>query len=84
MRAAISTVSTDSDALLQKVLASPEMANRELASTVSVQNNYDHPAAAVEKYHIVAYDFGVKTNSLREFARFGCRVTVVPENTTAG
>src|SRR5678815_3235068 len=62
MRAAISTVSTDSDALLQKVLATPEMANRELASTVSIQNNYDHPAAAVEKYHIVAYDFGVKTN----------------------
>ena len=26
----------------------------------------------------MAYDFGVKTNSLREFAKFGCRVTVVP------
>ncbi|MGB5014483.1 MAG: carbamoyl phosphate synthase small subunit, partial [Pyrinomonadaceae bacterium] len=38
---------------------------------------------ADEKFHIVAYDFGVKTNSLREFARFGCRVTVVPAETSA-
>jgi len=83
MRAAISTVSTDNEALLQKVLASPEMANHELASTVSAKNNYDYPPVDTEKYHIVAYDFGVKTNSLREFARFGCRLTVVPENTTA-
>ena len=27
--------------------------------------------------------FGVKTNSLREFAKFGCRVTVVPSDTSA-
>ena len=41
-------------------------------------NDYDYPAPADEQFHIVAYDFGVKTNSLREFAKFGCRVTVVP------
>jgi carbamoyl-phosphate synthase small subunit len=83
MRAGLSTIELDTDALLKKVLASPEMANRELASAVSVDKNYDYPAAGSEQYHIVAYDFGVKTNSLREFAKFGCRVTVVPENTTA-
>ena len=37
----------------------------------------------MSKYHIVAYDFGVKTNSLREFSKFGCKVTVVPADTTA-
>jgi carbamoyl-phosphate synthase small subunit len=83
MRAGISTTELNSDLLLEKVLASPEMTNRELASAVSVDNNYDYPAAGTEQYHIVAYDFGVKTNSLREFGKFGCRVTVVPQDTPA-
>lgn len=83
MRSAISTVDLDSQSLLNKVLASPEMANRELASVVTVGDDYEYPATTKEKYHIVAYDFGVKTNSLREFAKFGCRVTVVPAGTTA-
>ena len=83
MRSAISTVDLDSQSLLNKVLASPEMANRELASAVTADANYVYPATAEESFHIVAYDFGVKTNSLREFAKFGCRVTVVPSNTTA-
>ncbi len=83
MRAGISTVDLDKKNLLAKVLASPEMTNRELASTVTVDDNYDYPAVSEENYHIVAYDFGVKTNSLREFAKFGCRVTIVPANTSA-
>ena len=83
MRAGISTVDTDANTLLEKVLSQPEMQNRELASAVTVKANYDYPAAGEQKYHIVAYDFGVKTNSLREFAKFGCRVTVVPTAATA-
>ncbi len=83
MRAGVSTTDPDSQSLLNKVLASPEMANRELASEVTVKTKYDHPATGDEKYHIVAYDLGVKTNSLREFAKFGCRVTVVPAETSA-
>ncbi len=83
MRAGISTVDTDAKSLLDKVLTSPEMQNRELASAVTVDENYDFPSTNGEQFHIVAYDFGVKTNSLREFAKFGCRVTVVPSETTA-
>ncbi|MBS1795873.1 MAG: glutamine-hydrolyzing carbamoyl-phosphate synthase small subunit [Acidobacteria bacterium] len=83
MRAAISTVDLNEESLLQKVLASPGMNNRELASSVTVDETYEFPAAAAEKFHVVAYDFGVKTNSLREFAKFGCRVTVVPAATPA-
>ncbi len=83
MRAGISTIETDANALLEKVLASPEMANRELASVVTVDDDYSYPASTHEKFHVVAYDFGVKTNSLREFAKFGCRITVVPAETTA-
>ena len=83
MRAGISTVDTDPKKLLDKILTSPEMANRELASAVTVDEQFDYPASSDEKYHIVAFDFGVKTNSLREFSRFGCRVTVVPADTSA-
>ena len=83
MRAGVSTVDLDEISLLKRVLDTPPMQDRELASSVTVDGNYEHPVDGDAKYHIVAYDFGVKTNSLREFARFGCRVTVVPAGTTA-
>ena len=83
MRSAISTVDLDPESLLQKVLASLPMENRELASAVTVAEAFDYPAASEVKHHVVAYDFGVKTNSLREFSKFGCKVTVVPADTPA-
>jgi carbamoyl-phosphate synthase small subunit len=83
MRSVISTVDLDEKSLLEKVLSSPEMNNRELASTVTIEESFDYPAAGGEKFHVVAYDFGVKTNSLREFSKFGCRITVVPAETSA-
>ncbi len=39
--------------------------------------------AADAKFHVVAYDFGVKYNILRMLAERGCRVTVVPAQTSA-
>ena len=38
---------------------------------------------ARERLHVVAYDFGIKLNILRMLAREGCRVTVVPAETSA-
>ena len=35
------------------------------------------------RFHVVAYDFGVKRNILRLLVSHGCRVTVVPASTTA-
>lgn len=35
------------------------------------------------RFHVVAYDFGIKRNILRLLAAQGCRVTVVPAITTA-
>ena len=37
----------------------------------------------VQPYHVVAYDYGVKTNILRMLASRGCRLTVVPAQTLA-
>ena len=46
-----------------------------------------HPARRAENpgrvLHVVAYDFGLKRNSLRNMAALGCRVTIVPAHTTA-
>jgi len=39
--------------------------------------------ATDRKYHVVAYDFGVKRNILRMLSDRGCRVTVVPATTPA-
>lgn len=36
-----------------------------------------------EKYHVVAYDYGIKRNILRMLAERGCRVTLVPAQTPA-
>jgi carbamoyl-phosphate synthase small subunit len=59
------------------------MKGRELATEVTIEEQFEYPSLDDAKFHIVAYDFGVKTNSLREFARFGCHVTVVPATTSA-
>lgn len=83
MRAGLSTVGLDPQSLLKKVLDTPSMQNRELASSVTVDQEYAYASNGDAKYHVVAYDFGVKTNSLRKFAKVGCRVTVVPAETTA-
>lgn len=83
MRAGISTVDLDAKSLQAKVLASPDMKDRELASTVTIEERFDYPAFDDAIFHVVAFDFGVKTNSLREFAKFGCRITVVPSDTSA-
>ena len=39
--------------------------------------------ASEAKLHVIAYDFGIKQNILRMLTREGCRVTVVPAETTA-
>jgi carbamoyl-phosphate synthase small subunit len=43
----------------------------------------DQDARGRQQNHVVAYDFGIKQNILRMLTREGCRVTVVPAETTA-
>jgi len=42
-----------------------------------------YPEAEHTKFHVVAYDFGVKRNILRKLAERGCRISVVPAQTPA-
>jgi carbamoyl-phosphate synthase small subunit len=41
------------------------------------------PIRAQQRLHVVAYDFGIKRNILRLLADGGCRMTVVPAQTSA-
>src|SRR5690606_29134972 len=49
MRSAISTVDLDPASLLQKIIASPEMKNRELATAVTTGQTFEFPAVGEEK-----------------------------------
>jgi len=42
-----------------------------------------YPKVANTRFHVVAYDYGIKRNILRMLASRGCRLTVVPAKTTA-
>jgi carbamoyl-phosphate synthase small subunit len=83
MRACISTTDIDEQSVVAKAQQSPSMENRELASIVTTKEAYEVKSEGSEQFHVICYDFGVKRNSLRELARAGCRVTVVPSMTTA-
>lgn len=65
----------------------PSMAGLDLASRVTTKSPYVMaPVAAAATgtgHHIVAYDYGIKSNILRLFQQRGCTVTVVPSTTTA-
>ena len=79
--------------------AAPNMAGLDLAKVVSTQSVYEwtqtewklanpdgKPGYGVQtapKFHVVAYDFGVKKNILRMLAERGARITVVPAQTSA-
>jgi len=41
------------------------------------------PIRSHQRLHVVAYDFGIKRNILRLLSDFGCRMTVVPAQTSA-
>jgi carbamoyl-phosphate synthase small subunit len=83
MRACLSTIESDEEKMIERARNSPSMENRELASVVTTKEIYEVPAEGRERFHVICYDYGVKTNSLRELARSGCRITVVPASTSA-
>ena len=85
-------------ALVDKAVAAAKavgsMAGQDLAKVVSVDKPYDWTQTEWElgegygelkeaKYHVVAFDYGVKKNILRMLAERGCKVTVVPAKTPA-
>ena len=62
-------------------VVSSEIASEWTESTWELGVGYRRGASAAP--HVVAYDFGVKYNILRLLAERGCRITLVPAQTTA-
>ena len=84
----------DAQAALALARGFPGMSGLDLASVVSTAEPYrwDQTEWALgrgfgrlqaPRFHVVAFDFGVKRNILRMLAQRGCRVTVVPARTRA-
>jgi carbamoyl-phosphate synthase small subunit len=81
MRGAIAPATVDEAELLQQILAQPTMEGLELACGAAAETSYEVPAVGEERFHVVAYDFGVKAHSPRLLAERGCRVSVVSGET---
>ncbi len=84
----------DEDAALAQARAFPGLAGMDLAKVVTCKDAYEwqetewvlgsgYGRAQDVRRHVVAYDFGVKRNILRMLASRGCRITVVPAQTSA-
>ena len=88
------TLKSASEKALAAARSAPSMSGLDLAQKVSVTKSFEwtesqwvlgkgYGTPKDLKYHVVAYDFGVKRNILRMLSQRGCKITVVPAKTTA-
>jgi carbamoyl-phosphate synthase small subunit len=82
MRVGVSSVDTDAGALLQRVLASPEMVGANLSDQVSTPRPYVIGPDGEHRYTVAALDLGIKHNVARRLAARGVRTHVLPASST--
>ncbi|MCY7320681.1 MAG: glutamine-hydrolyzing carbamoyl-phosphate synthase small subunit [Phormidesmis sp. CAN_BIN36] len=96
MNGAISTEILDSSELLEQVQDAPSMTGLNLVKEVTTSKVYEWSEVTTadwefsptvtqpgeEVFTVVAIDFGIKRNILRRLASYGCRVVVVPADTS--
>ncbi len=85
----------DANAAVHAARRFPGLAGMDLAKVVTTREAYQWNDGTIwrggtrstlrpaQRLHVVAYDFGVKRNILRLLADAGCRMTVVPAETSA-
>jgi carbamoyl-phosphate synthase small subunit len=93
MRGVLSSEILDAETLHRLALDAPDMNGADLVQYVTCDEPYhwNEPADAywyayapqssvlrTHRFHVVAYDYGIKHNILRLLTARGCRVTVVP------
>ena len=91
----ISSVDTDPASLVQKAKEAPSIVGRDLVKEVTcaepyrateevweLGEGYKDSAGTDKPYRVIAYDFGIKRNILRNLTSAGCDVTVVPATTS--
>ncbi len=87
-------VGADAAKAIELAKSFPGLSGMDLAKIVSVSKSYEWTEAewalgqgydvlSSPKYHVVAFDFGVKRNILRMLAQRGCKVSVLPAQSTA-
>jgi carbamoyl-phosphate synthase small subunit len=87
-------VGSDAAKALELAKSFPGLAGMDLAKVVSVSKSYEwteaewklgqgYGALSNPEFHVVAFDFGVKRNILRMLAERGCKVTVLPAQSSA-
>lgn len=92
--AIIAGVKADAKEALSLALAFPGLIGMDLAKVVSTEKAYEwtetewhltsgYGCQAAPRFHVVAFDYGVKSNILRMLAQRGCRITVLPAQATA-
>jgi carbamoyl-phosphate synthase small subunit len=96
--AIISTLTADRESLVVKAKASPGLIGRDLVKDVTCREHYEwsegrweletgyrklETGTERETFFVVAYDYGIKFNILRNLVESGCRVRVVPARTSA-
>jgi len=91
----LSTIDLDADSLVAKAQAAPSIVGHDLVQEVTCLKPYPWTeslwsleqgfgkAESAPRYKVVAYDFGIKRNILRNLVAKGCEVTVVPATTSA-
>jgi carbamoyl-phosphate synthase small subunit len=93
----ISTLDLDPKSLARRAARYPTLDGRDLVKEVTCAASYpwaettwainpgNQPAIGekMSRYSVVAYDYGIKHNILRNLVRAGCRVEVVPASTSA-
>ena len=91
----VSTLDLDPASLVEKARKAPSIVGRDLVREVTCDKPYHwtegpwdlvegyQPNGNAPKFKVVAYDFGIKRNILRNLVASGCDVTVVPADTPA-
>jgi len=88
------TGKVDEAEALKRAQAFPGLAGMDLAKVVSSSKSYEwldstwvrgqgFTKLTDPKYHVVAYDYGIKRNILRMLVARGCKVTVLPAQATS-
>ena len=83
MRCVVSSIDSDPQSLLAKVLASPQMAGADLSAEVTAAQPYTVEAIGEHRFTIAAIDFGIKAMTPHRMAERGITSHVLPATTSA-
>ncbi len=82
MNAVISTLDLDQESMIRKAKSFPGLEKIDLVKEVTCTEPYE-VGPENPRFHVVAFDYGIKRNILRKLVEKDCRVSVVPAITTA-